>query len=71
MSARIFEITVGGEMDQALRGEFDDVELVVGHGVSRLRVACRDASALHGILARIDSLGLELLDVRPVDADEC
>ena len=57
-------------MDDVLCAEFDDVDVTIGHGVSRLRVDCRDAPALHGILGRIESLGLELLDVRPLEADE-
>ena len=68
MSQRVFEITVGGEMDAALCAAFDDVELTVGHGVTRLRATCRDAAALHGVLGRIESLGLELLAARPIDA---
>ena len=67
MTRQIFLITVTGEMDEALREQFDDVAVSVGHGVSRLRVVCPDTSVLHGVLHRIDALGLELLDVRPID----
>lgn len=70
MSERIFEVTIVGQINDALRAQFDDVELAVGHGVSSLRVTCRDAAALHGMLGRIETLGLELLDVRPVDSRE-
>jgi hypothetical protein len=54
-------------MDGALRDQFDDVQLTIGHGVSRLRVASADAAVLHGLLHRLEALGLELLDVRPID----
>ena len=60
-------ITVKGEMDEPLRGEFEDVDLSVDHGVTRLRVVAADSSLLHGVLHRIDALGLELLDVHHVD----
>ena len=28
---------------------------------------CPDSSVLHGVLNRLDALGLELIDVRPID----
>jgi hypothetical protein len=67
VSRQAFIITVTGEMDQALRNEFEDVEITVECSVTRLRVDSADASALHGVLNRIDALGLELLDVHPID----
>ena len=67
MSRRIFVITITGEMDERLRAEFDDIEISSDHSVTRLRVIS-DASSLHGILHRIDALGLELLDVHQIDA---
>jgi hypothetical protein len=63
----VFVISVTGEMTEALREQFDDVDVTVEHGVSRLRVMCPDSSVLHGLLNRIDALGLELIDVRPID----
>jgi hypothetical protein len=70
MSRRSVVITVSGEIDNRLQQEFeafDEVEIAVGHGMTRLRAVGGDASALHGILHRIDALGLELLDVHQVD----
>ena len=67
MSRRVYVITVTGEMDELLRDQFDDVEVTVGHGVSRLRVVCPDPSVLHGVLHHLDALGLDLLDVRTID----
>ena len=57
-------ITVAGEMTAALRAEFDDLEVSVGHSVTRLRLASDDPAALHGVIHRVESLGLELLDVQ-------
>lgn len=62
-------VTVAGEMSVALCAEFDDLEVTVGHGVSRIRVAGGDPSRLHGVLHRVETLGLELLDVRREPAD--
>ena len=67
MSHRVYVITVTGEMDDVLREQFDDVEVSVEHGVTRMRVLSPDPSVLHGLLHRLDALGLELLDVRPLD----
>jgi hypothetical protein len=53
-------ITVAGEMSSALRAEFDDVEVSVARGVTRLRLG-GDPSAVHGVIHRLESLGLELL----------
>ena len=67
MTRAVFVISVTGEMDEALREQFDDVDVIVDHGVSRMRVVCPDSSVLHGVLNRIDALGLELIDVRSID----
>jgi hypothetical protein len=67
MNSAVFIITVTGEMSDALRDQFDDVETTIGHGVSHLRVVSSDAAVLHGLLHRLDVLGLELLEVRPID----
>ena len=67
MTRQVFVITVTGEMDESLREEFEDVDVSVEHSVTRLRVEHADASVLHGILNRLDALGLELLDVHQVD----
>ena len=67
MTRDVFIITVTGEMDEALRDQFDDVEITIGHGVSRLRVTSADAAVLHGLLHRLEALDLELLEVRSVD----
>ena len=66
MSRQVFVITVTGEMDQPLRDEFEDVDITVDHSVTRLRVVSVDPSVVHGVLNRIDALGLELLDVHQV-----
>ena len=58
-------ITVAGEMDQMLRDEFDEFELVAAHGVTQIRFIGDDAAALHGVLHRVEALGMELLGVRP------
>ncbi len=59
----MFVITVAGELDDELRMEFEGFDLVVAHGVTQIRVAAPDRAVLHGVLHRIEALGLELLGV--------
>ncbi len=66
---RAVVITVAGEIDDRLRDEFEDVHVHVDHGVTRIRVGTPDSSVVHGVLHRIDALGLELLDVHPTSVD--
>lgn len=63
MTGRVVVITVAGEMSAALRDEFDDLEVTVGHSVTHIRLGNPDPSALHGVIHRVESLGLELLEV--------
>jgi hypothetical protein len=64
MSPGAVLVTVAGEMSPALRREFDDLEISVGHSVTHLRLPSDDPSMLHGVIERIGSHGLELLDVQ-------
>jgi hypothetical protein len=66
VSRRVYVITVTGEMDASLRDAFEDVEITVDHSVTRLRVVSADSSVVHGVLRRIDVLGLDLLDLHQV-----
>jgi len=62
--SRTYEITFVGQAGTVLRAEFDDCEVTVGPGITTLRAELPDQGALHGLLQRITSLGLELVDVR-------
>jgi hypothetical protein len=66
VSRRVYVISVTGEMDASLRDAFEDVEITVDHSVTRLRVVSADSSVVHGVLHRIDVLGLDLLDLHQV-----
>lgn len=69
MSRRVYVITVTGEVDRSLRAAFDDVEVTVDHGVTRLQLPGADTSTMYGVLHRIEALGLELLDLHRADGD--
>ena len=66
MQPRTYEITFVGQAGSALRAEFDDCDVSVGPGTTTLRAELPDQGALQGIIQRISSLGLELVDVRVV-----
>lgn len=64
MVERIVEISFKGEANDALAAMFDCRVVLVDRGVTYVHVIAGDRSALHGILAQIDELGLELIGVR-------
>jgi len=58
-----YVITVRGAAGPWVRAAFDDVELSVAGDTTVLRGAGTDQAALHGLLQRIQDLGLEIVDV--------
>jgi hypothetical protein len=58
-----YEITVRGRLGDTLTGAFDGLTAAPAPGQTVLRGELADQSALYGVLERIESLGLELLDV--------
>lgn len=57
-------IRVRGRMGELLLGAFPEMR-AEGSGAETVLVgSLSDQAALHGVLARIESLGLELLEVR-------
>jgi hypothetical protein len=64
MRSRTYEVTFVGQAGAALRAEFDDCEVSIGVGTTTLRAELPDQGALHGLMQRIASLGLELVDLR-------
>jgi hypothetical protein len=63
VQSRTYEITFAGQAGTALRAEFDDCDVSVSQGATTLRAELPDQGALQGLLQRITSLGLELVDV--------
>jgi hypothetical protein len=62
MNPTPYEITVRGRIGDALLGAFDGLTAAPADTNTVLRGSI-DQAALHGVLERIESLGLELLDV--------
>ncbi len=63
MRSQIYEITFTGQAGAALRAEFDDCEVSIGRGTTTLRAELPDEAALAGLIQRITSLRLEVVDV--------
>ena len=63
MTEGTYVITVRGAASPSLRAAFDGVAVSAAGDTTVLRRAGTDQAALHGILQRIQDLGLEILDV--------
>ena len=66
MPSRTYEITFVGEAGAVVLAEFDDCEVRVSAGTTTLRRELADQGALHGLIQRIASFGLDLIDVSVV-----
>jgi hypothetical protein len=64
MKPTTYEITVRGRIGPALVDAFEGMTVSVHPTRTLLRGHMVDQAALHGVLELIESLGLELLDVR-------
>jgi hypothetical protein len=62
----LYEVRVRGRLSRTLASEFEELALVatVEPVETVLSGPVEDQAALHGLLRRIESLGLELLEVR-------
>ena len=63
--ARRYEIRVAGTLNKATVDAFAGCEVAFSEGQTAI-VGDFDQAALHGMLERIRTLGLELVDVRQV-----
>jgi hypothetical protein len=59
-----YEIRVKGRLSDSLTDAFEDFTAAVKPAETVMRGQVRDQSELHGVLDRIQSLGLELIEVR-------
>ena len=64
MSAVGYEIRIKGRLSDTVTGAFEDFTAAVKPAETVMRGEVRDQSELHGVLDRIQSLGLELIEVR-------
>ena len=57
-----------GQAGAALRAAFDDCDVALGPDTTTLRADLPDRGALTGLMERINSLGLDVVDVTLVTA---
>lgn len=62
----IYEFRVRGHIGQTALRAFPELRAQTNGGDTLLKGVVRDQAGLHGVLAEIESLGLELLEVRRV-----
>jgi epsilon-lactone hydrolase len=60
----IYEIRLRGHLGGTVLPAFADFQAETNGEDTLLKGAVQDQAALHGVLARIEALGLELLEVR-------
>jgi hypothetical protein len=63
-STQQYEIRVRGVLGRTLRGAFPGLRARADRGDTILTGRLPDQAALHGVLAQIESLNLELIEVR-------
>lgn len=61
---RLYEISVRGHLGEMLRSAFPALRAQTRGGDTVLTGVLPDPAALHGVLAEVEALGLELLEVR-------
>ena len=66
MAELVYALSFKGAASDTLAGAFDECVVTAGRGVTTVRSTVPDQAALQGLIARINALGLELLDVRLV-----
>jgi len=63
-----YEIRVNGVLDRGWSAWFDGLGVTGDeHGQTTIAGPVADQAALHGLLAKVRDLGLELLEVRRID----
>jgi hypothetical protein len=64
VTTAVYEIRIKGGMSDQLLAAFEGMESTVQSAETVLRGPAVDQAALHGLLDRVQALGLELIEVR-------
>jgi hypothetical protein len=65
-----YEVRVRGRLSKTIRCAFPDLQARTRGGDTTLTGVLADQAALYGVLAEIEALGLDLLEVRWLDTAE-
>jgi hypothetical protein len=65
-----YEIRVRGRLDSRWAASFDGMSLTTDRGTTTIHGPVVDQAALHGLLRTLRDLGLSLVSVRQIDADQ-
>ena len=65
-----YEIRLQGRLDPRWSARFDGMTLTTGDGFTLLRGSVVDQAALHGLLHQLRDIGLFLVSVTQVEADD-
>ncbi len=65
-----YEIRIRGRVGGSVLASFEDMDSAVRPAETILRGRITDQAQLHGVLERIQLLGLELIEIRQVRGDE-
>ena len=69
VTPRTYSITFKGEAGKTVRAAFEDLDISTEAGFTTLRGKLADQAALHGVIDRMRSLGLELMNVTLIDTE--
>ena len=59
----VYDIRLRGQVGDSITAAFGDFEVTTGSGTTTLHGEITDQAALHGVINRIERLGLVLLDL--------
>ncbi len=68
--ASSYEIRLRGRLDPRWSARFDGMTLTTGDGFTLLSGPVADQAALHGVLLQLRDIGLSLVSVTEVEADD-
>ena len=64
MAQLVYELSFKGTASETLAGAFENCLVTSRNGTTVVRSEVPDQAALHGLLARVNALGLEILELR-------
>ena len=65
-----YQLVVRGELDDRFAYLFEGMQMERTEGTTVMTGGVRDQAMLHGLIERIEELGLELLSVQQVDTGQ-